>query len=67
MTVERTENRNLLHLNQGPQENSCRPSADVLFRSVAQVFGGGVLAVAMTGMGNDGARGAEQIRGAGGK
>jgi two-component system chemotaxis response regulator CheB len=67
MTVERTENRNLLHLNQGPQENSCRPSVDVLFRSVAQVFGGGVLAVAMTGMGNDGARGAEQIRGAGGK
>jgi len=59
--------RNLLHLNQGPQENSCRPSVDVLFRSVAQVFGGGVLAVVMTGMRNDGARGAEQIRSAGGE
>ena len=58
--------RNVLHLNQRPQENSCRPSVDVLFRSVAQVFGGGVLAVVMTGMRNDGARGAEQIRSAGG-
>jgi two-component system chemotaxis response regulator CheB len=67
MRVERTENRNLLHLNQGPQENSCRPSVDVLFRSVAQVFGGGVSAVVMTGMGNDGARGTEQIRSAGGE
>lgn len=67
MTVGRAENRNRLHLNQGPQENSCRPSVDVLFRSVAEVFGAGVLAVVMTGMGNDGARGAEQIRSAGGE
>jgi two-component system, chemotaxis family, protein-glutamate methylesterase/glutaminase len=61
----RSENRNLLHLNQAPQENSCRLSVDVLFRSVAQVFGAGALAVVMTGMGSDGARRAEQIRSAG--
>ncbi|MGA7916426.1 MAG: chemotaxis response regulator protein-glutamate methylesterase [Candidatus Acidiferrales bacterium] len=67
MTVGRSENRNLLHLNQGPQENSCRPSVDVLFRSVAQLYGPGALAVVMTGMGSDGARGAEQIRNAGGE
>ncbi len=66
MTVGRSENRNLLHLNQEPQENSCRPSVDVLFRSVAQVLGGGVLAVVMTGMGNDGARsGTDTQRGRG--
>ncbi|MFZ0883989.1 MAG: chemotaxis response regulator protein-glutamate methylesterase [Candidatus Acidiferrales bacterium] len=67
MTVGRSENRHLLHLNQGPLENSCRPSVDVLFRSVAQVYGSGALAVVMTGMGSDGARGAEQIRNAGGE
>jgi two-component system chemotaxis response regulator CheB len=67
MTVGRSENCHLLHLNQGPQENSCRPSVDVLFRSVAQVYGSGALAVVMTGMGSDGARGAEQIRNAGGE
>jgi two-component system, chemotaxis family, protein-glutamate methylesterase/glutaminase len=67
VTVGRSDNRYLLHLNQGPQENSCRPSVDVLFRSVAQVYGPGALAVVMTGMGSDGARGAEQIRNAGGE
>lgn len=67
MTVGRSEDRYLLHLNQGPQENSRRPSVDVLFRSVAQVYGPGALAVVMTGMGSDGAKGSEQIRNAGGE
>ncbi len=51
----------------GPPENSCRPSADVLFRSAAEVFKEHVLAVVMTGMGQDGLRGCEKIREAGGQ
>lgn len=47
---------------QAPPENSCRPSVDVLFRSVAEVFGPNVLAVIMTGMGQDGLRGCELIK-----
>ena len=47
---------------QAPQENSCRPSVDVLFRSVAEVFGENTLAVVMTGMGQDGLRGCEYIK-----
>lgn len=56
-----------LQLIQTPPENSCRPSVDVLFRSAAQVFRRGVLAVVMTGMGQDGLRGAETVCAMGGR
>src|SRR5262249_12986275 len=56
-----------LALNQEPPVNSCRPSADVLFRSAAEVYGAGVLAAVLTGMGQDGLRGCECVRAAGGR
>lgn len=54
-----------LHLHEGTPENSCRPAVDVLFRSVARIYGGRTLAVILTGMGQDGLRGCEFLREAG--
>jgi two-component system chemotaxis response regulator CheB len=48
-------------LNREPPENSVRPAADVLLRSAAEVWGGNVLVVVMTGMGQDGLLGAMQL------
>ncbi len=53
-------------LNQDPPENSCRPAVDVTFRAIAKLYGPGVLAAVLTGMGHDGTRGsAEIVEGAG--
>ncbi len=66
MLVEQKGTHVVLVTNQDPPENSCRPAADVLFRSIATVYGHAVLAVVLTGMGQDGMRGAEVVREAGG-
>jgi two-component system chemotaxis response regulator CheB len=68
MVVERSIDQNMLvTLNQGPPENSCRPAADILFRSVAKCYGENVLAIVLTGMGKDGLAGSRVIRAAGGR
>lgn len=46
-----------------PHVNGVRPSADVLFKSVAQAYEGcNVLAVVLTGMGNDGMSGIAELK-----
>jgi two-component system chemotaxis response regulator CheB len=62
MNLRRDETSVRLGVFQAAPENSCRPSVDVLFRSVAEVFKENVLAVVMTGMGQDGLRGCELIK-----
>ena len=67
MEVEKTGAIYRLRLTEDPPENSCRPAVDVLFRSVAKAYGSKTIAVVLTGMGQDGMRGAEHIRAAGGQ
>lgn len=67
MVVERDAAGVQVNLQQEPPENSCRPAVDVLFRSVARVFGSRVLSVVLTGMGQDGLRGCEAVKAAGGQ
>lgn len=67
MTVVREGTAIKIALNQEAPENSCRPAVDVMFRSLAKVYGNGVLAAVLTGMGHDGTRGAQSIVEAGGE
>jgi two-component system, chemotaxis family, protein-glutamate methylesterase/glutaminase len=48
-------------LDQGPQENFCRPAVDVLFRSAAEAYGGRAVATILTGMGQDGLEGVRAL------
>lgn len=67
LEVELTTDGVGLRTTEAPPENSCRPAVDVLFRSVVAAYGPRVLGVVLTGMGQDGLRGCELIREAGGR
>lgn len=66
MVVRRMPRGDMVVLSDGPPVNGHRPSADVLFHSVAQEFNLTSLGVLMTGMGDDGAEGLGAIQSAGG-
>jgi two-component system chemotaxis response regulator CheB len=55
-------NNRLIKITDDPPENSCRPSADYLFRSVADYYVGRATAVIMTGMGSDGTKGLKVLK-----
>ncbi|MDR1514114.1 MAG: chemotaxis response regulator protein-glutamate methylesterase [Synergistaceae bacterium] len=62
MLVERHSAELVCRLSETPPVRSVRPSADVLFASVADVIGGPVVVVVLTGMGKDGLDGTRLLR-----
>lgn len=52
----------VLKLDDGPPQHGCRPSVDVLFKSIADNFDGNILSVIMTGMGCDGTEGVRAMK-----
>ncbi len=66
MEVIRSGAKMITRLNQDEQVNFCRPAVDVLFQSIAQVYGNASLGVILTGMGSDGLKGCQDIHKKGG-
>ena len=62
MFVEKRADGNYVKLSQDEQRNGHRPSADVLFESVAKIYQNNALGVIMTGMGRDGAAELAEMR-----
>lgn len=65
MTIETQGESRVIRLNQNPPVASHRPAVDILFESVAK-FGNKIIAVVLTGMGSDGAKGMQYIKKTGG-
>lgn len=65
LKVKRLPLGDVVVLSDEPRVNGHRPSADVLFRSVAEEFGNNSVGVLMTGMGEDGAQGLGVLKAAG--
>jgi len=66
MCLEALGAGSIIRLNQDPPENFCRPAVDPMLRSMAGVYGAGLLTLILTGMGTDGRNGAQEVVEAGG-
>jgi two-component system, chemotaxis family, protein-glutamate methylesterase/glutaminase len=66
MQAVKRDNGVFVALDDGPLVNYCKPAVDPLFRSAARTWGSAVLALVLTGMGSDGAKGGAEIVAQGG-
>ena len=64
--LKRSGAKYYVQVKEGPLVSRHRPSVDVLFRSAARYAGSNTIAIIMTGMGDDGAKGMLEIKQAGG-
>lgn len=62
MVLKKQEERLIVKMLETPPVHGCRPSVDVLFKSIAQNYSGNVLSLIMTGMGSDGTDGVRSLK-----
>ncbi len=62
MTVERRGHLGVVRIQDGDPGLNYKPSADIMFSSVAKLYGGNVMSVILTGMGADGREGARLLK-----
>ncbi len=62
MLIKKVNDNLQISLNEQKPVNGCIPSIDVLFRSALTALDGKVIAIVLTGMGNDGAKGASSLK-----
>lgn len=67
MLLKKNGPSTVITLNDGPMENFCRPAVDPMFRSAVKIYGEKIMAVILTGMGQDGMLGARDVVAAGGR
>lgn len=67
MEIRASGSDKVIHLHDGPMENFCRPAVDPMLRSLIPLYGERIFVAILTGMGQDGMRGAQEIVKAGGR
>lgn len=67
LTIKRISNSYIVELKDGEKVSRHKPSADVLFRSLANEAGENAIGIILTGMGSDGACGLKELKERGGK
>ncbi len=66
MILKAQGGKTIIHLDDGPEVNFCKPAVDPMFESLSKIYNSAVLSLVLTGMGQDGAVGAGVITDAGG-
>ena len=67
MVIKQEGKDSIIKLNQNPPYSGHRPSVNVMFESVAEIYKSDVIGIIMTGMGGDGAESLKKIREYGGR
>ncbi|HRQ61396.1 MAG TPA: chemotaxis response regulator protein-glutamate methylesterase [Alphaproteobacteria bacterium] len=61
MIFDQDEHGTFIKIDNGPQENFCKPAVDPMLRSLLPIYGRKILCAILTGMGSDGQKGAQML------
>lgn len=67
MLIQQSGTDKIIKLDDGPMENFCKPAVDPMLRSLLPIYGDKILTVILTGMGQDGLKGARDVVARGGR